>query len=540
MEDDINNENYSDQSETAMSGADATGAITPPLAANAGTIIDIMSRVGSQGAPVPSNALEAQQRATEVSKFLAGELRGLTENQGAYGDIANALASTVAGQGKTSYGQAMQGLQNQRITRAYNIANAIAGLGRIGSPGQLTEYQRLQLEKDKTEGAARDRRDWGTRTDAMIRTAVNNLANPGEGIAFFQKRMQELGATRDSSVADLDRISRQIFAEFPRQGFAAKKERDESEVNEVTGGPMRDADGRLIGWEPWRKTRGRLTADQETQNMVWENSRGQPIEDRLRLIQDVISSKAATAAGVTSAMQRQITGYTGSVAKAKSALAIVDRLSNLLDRPGALTGASGVASIVAEGIRSQADQVSRILSSGVVVKSGETGMTRERIPATAFRDVGQTNALWEQYASPSVRSGVVGLFGNSEIAQQIRTNTLILAFAVAGAAEPGGRISDNDVKRVTEILGANNAFSSPQNMKAALGEVSRWLKGRVEGEYSAIYEGLPESQRDRIRPPNFGTAQPAAAPAGAPTAAPQVPAFDPARINTLLEKYAPR
>jgi hypothetical protein len=523
--------------DTEMSGSAPVASVINPALVPA---VNILSNVGSQGVPAPSSAMDARQRATDVSRFLARQMETLARPD-RYGDLINAALMSAANPGRVTVPGALQQAEGQRLNRAYNIANAMSGLARQGTTGQLTEYQRLQFEKDRTEGAARDRRDWGTRTDAMIRSAVSNLDNPSEGIAFFQKRMEELGATRDSSIADLERISRQIFAEFPRQGFAGKRSRDgEDGAGELSGGPVRDAEGKLIGWEPWRATRGRLTTEQNRQNNAWELERGKPLKERLQVMEDVIESSIASASGVTAASRAQVDRFRQGEIETNSTIALIEKTKGQINR-GAPVGLAGAATILGAGIGSQITQFTSIIRDQPLKVSREAGgrpidVTSAELGSQTGRDL-----LWRRFAEddPEIKSAVSWLTSDKAAdAQRVRTNILLLAFSVARAIDPGGRLSDQDVKHVMRVLGTQGVFTSSENMSAALTEVGEYLKMRRNAAYEVLARTNPRFGREFPEPPTFGRAP--AQPASAPQTVPQVPAFDPAKINSLLEKYAPR
>jgi hypothetical protein len=496
--------------DTEMSGSDPVASVINPALVPA---VNILSNVGSQGVPAPSNAMDARQRATDVSRFLARQMETLAKPD-RYGDLINAALMSAANPGRVTVPGALEQAEGQRLTRAYNIANAMAGLGRQVAPGQLTEYQRLQLGKDRTEGAARDRRDWGTRTDAMIRSAVSNLDNPSEGIAFFQKRMEELGATRDSSIADLERISRQIFAEFPRQGFAGKRSRDGEGEGGFTGGPVFE-NGVLVGFKEIKpEGNRRLDNDQKSLNTVWRNSQDKGPEERIAMMREAIENQTSAATGTPAPLQRSISNYSKSLAETASTIRLVDRLDDQLSSPTATTGAVGGVSIFGEAVASQFDQARRVLfAQPLESRNRETGEVT-KIGRSDLESKLGVNRLWERYADGNTKSILDRLGATSEEAQAIRTNSLLLAFSVARAIEPGGRLSDQDVKAVITILGINNAFSSPRNIKAALAQVRTYLEDRVKDNYEQLARQSPSFQRNNPSPPTFGRApaQPAAAP----------------------------
>jgi hypothetical protein len=497
MADDMIDGNDSVLAETLMSGADATGALTPPPAGNAGTIIDIMSRVGSQGAPVPSNALDAQQRTTDLSKVLAGYAKGLTANQGGYGDIASALAATVAGQGKTSYGQAMEGLQNQRITRAYNIANAMAGLGRQGAAGQLTERDVLNLLRDQTRDAATRGNQKAAQIQNFARGYMTQFGPEGEAIAYAAALEADRSMPNASPLEILSRASQIADERIRGQGLQPVRG---ATTGAVSGGVTKDERGM------WVAPRGqRLPTDMGISNL--ERGRGNTKKA------DEIDLRLAERAAGAGRGANPVDRYGKALEGSEVALGLIERTRGILRENPQAAGAAGSIGMFVRGVEAQARA---LMNTPVELSTG--GGKYQDVDAIVLSNPTAARAIWDRVtAGTELKTGFSWLDKAPE-AQALRTNLLLLSFAVARAIEPGGRLSNQDVANVLNALGAGgaNIFTDPRAMARALEEVEAYVKSATNATYRAAAQRSPDFAKSNPNEPYpmrpAAPAQPAAAP----------------------------
>jgi hypothetical protein len=426
----------------------------------------------------------------------------------------------------------MEGLQNQRITRAYNIANAMAGLGRQGAAGQLTERDVLNLLRDQTRDAATRGNQNAVLTQNFARGYMTQFGPEGEAIAYAAALEAARAMPNASPLETIARASQIADERIRGQGLQPVRGqgRGEGEVNEVTGGPVRDAEGKLIGWEPWRATRGRLTTEQNRQNNAWELERGKPLKERLQVMEDVIESSIASASGVTAASRAQVDRFRQGEIETNSTLSLIEKTKGQINR-GAPVGLAGAATILGAGIGSQINQFTGIIRDQPLKVSREAGGRPIDVTAAELGSQTGRDLLWRRFAEddPEIK-GVVSWLTSDKAAdaQRVRTNILLLAFSVARAIDPGGRLSDQDVKHVMRVLGTQGVLTSSENMSAALTEVGEYLKMRRNAAYEVLARTNPRFRREFPEPPTFGAAQPAAAPAAAPTS--------PANVSPLTEE----
>lgn len=516
--------------DTVMSGSDPAASVINPALVPA---VNILSNVGSQGVPAPSNAMDARQRATDVSRFLARQMETLAKPD-RYGDLINAALMSAANPGRVTVPGALEQAEGQRLTRAYNIANAMSGLGRQGTTGQLTERDVISLLREQTRDAATRGNQKAVQTQNFARGYMTQFGPEGEAIAYAAALEADRSMPNASPLEILSRASQIADERIRGQGLQPVRGqgRGEGDVNEVTGGPVRDAEGNLIGWEPWRATRGRLTTEQNRQNNAWELERGKPLKERLQVMEDVIESSIASASGVTAASRAQVDRFRQGEIETNSTLSLIEKTKGQINR-GAPVGLAGAATILGAGIGSQINQFTSIIRDQPLKVSREAGGRPIDVTAAELGSQTGRDLLWRRFAEddPEIK-GVVSWLTSDKAAdaQRVRTNILLLAFSVARAIDPGGRLSDQDVKHVMRVLGTQGVLTSSENMSAALTEVGEYLKMRRNAAYEVLARTNPRFRREFPEPPTFGRApaQPSAAPAAAPTS--------PANVSPLTEE----
>lgn len=173
----------------------------------------------------------------------------------------------------------------------------------------------------------------------------------------------------------------------------------------------------------------------------------------------------------------------------RQALASIDRLDKALASPSAdqAVGLVGKAARMFNDMRSQVEAVTRAAGGS---SFNQEVSSNPQLPGV-LDNIMRNGPLVEQARQLGIESAV------------LRSQIVDLAYTVAKAKDPSGRMSNQDVERAAEIIGAS--LMDPTAARKVLGELRGQL---VEGH--TIYT----EEVNRVRRPG------AAAPASAPTAAP--------------------
>jgi hypothetical protein len=219
------------------------------------------------------------------------------------------------------------------------------------------------------------------------------------------------------------------------------------------------------------------------------------------------------------------------------ALGLIERTRGILRENPQAAGATGAIGMFVRGVEAQARA---LMNTPVELSTG--GGKYQDVDAIVLSNPTAARAIWDRVtAGTDLKTGFAWLDKAPE-AQALRTNLLLLSFAVARAIEPGGRLSNQDVANVLNALGAGgaNIFTDPRAMARALEEVEAYVKSATNATYRAAAQRSPDFAKSNPNEPYPMRPAAPAQPAAAPQTVPQVPSFDPAKINSLLEKYAPR
>jgi hypothetical protein len=466
--------------------------------------------VGAQNQPRPSYASDAQRRATEVSRILESQLQKRLKPD--FGDILSASLQTLAGRGRTNFATALREEESKDIGRAYNIANALSGLQRGAAAGELRPADVLRIAEDKAKR--------GDKRVEMVLDQIKDAARNFEDIPAAQSALLSAVMEVDSPEKTPLQVMKEAVERVRASGLASK-----SKTTSSSSGLTKDENGF------WVAAKGRrLTQSQEMSNFARASgdvARADQIDKHM-----VESASGARKGG--DFVGKFYTAKTDS----EAAIGLIDRTRKLIARSPETVGGAGALGLFIEGVGAQARA---IMNSPV--EFGNAGETPTIVDAGVLQSNAGAQIIWNKItSSPDLKTGF-GWVDKSSDAQAIRTNLLLLAFAVARAIEPGGRLSNQDIANVLRALGqgGRDIFTSPRTLVSALNEVENYVKTTLNARYRSVVAQSPDFGRDNPNEPYpMGAPQPAAAPAGAPTSAPQVPAFDPARVNNLLEKYAPR
>jgi hypothetical protein len=195
------------------------------------------------------------------------------------------------------------------------------------------------------------------------------------------------------------------------------------------------------------------------------------------------------------------------------ALGLIERTRGILKENPQAAGAAGAMGMFVRGVEAQARA---LMNTPVELSTG--GGKYQDVDAIVLSNPTAARAIWDRVtAGTNLKTGFAWLDKAPE-AQALRTNLLLLSFAVARAIEPGGRLSNQDVANVLNALGAGgaNIFTDPRAMARALDEVEAYVKSATNATYRAAAQRSPDFAKSNPNEPYpmrpAAPAQPAAAP----------------------------
>jgi len=432
-------------------------AVVPPPAAG--------PTVGAAGTAMPSRAQDERDRATRISKMLE---QGLSGGAGPVERVGEAALKTYMSGGRISFPEAMRQIEQQEFTRAYNTATAMSGLARrfglaetVASGRQDAANQRLVMtETMKTLRDISD--DYGPEAAvAAQRFLQENDPDPTGSDPVAARRV-------------LSQVYNEIGRQYPRIGRRA------AAAGPTAAGPAAQPAG--------------LTKDE---NGLWVPPAGrrltnqQEMSNRLRREGDIAGADEIDAQMIRTAQgaprQRQGQGksptdkYSDAMLESQTAVGLIDRTRGLL-ASGAPVGAVGFLSQTLDGFRGQLEQL------GGVIKFGQPGEAGGETSLRQLQNPAGTNLLWNKFTS---EAGLKEQFSwisreSAADAQKIKSNILLLAFAVARSIEPGGRLSNQDIQGVLTALGAGGPLTNANQMNAALGAIEDYVITRMQDKYDDL------------------------------------------------------
>ena len=479
--------------DTEMSGSDPVASVINPALVPA---VNILSNVGSQGVPAPSSAMDARQRATDVSRFLARQMETLAKPD-RYGDLINAALMSAANPGRVTVPGALEQAEGQRLTRAYNIANAMAGLGRQGTTGQLTERDVISLLREQTRDAATRGNQKAVQTQNFARGYMTQFGPEGEAIAYAAALEADRSMPNASPLEILSRASQIADERIRGQGLQPVRG---ATTGAASGGVTKDERGM------WVAPRGqRLPTDMGISNL----ERGRGNTEKADEIDRRLVERAAGAGRGANPVDRYGKALEGS----EVALGLIERTRGILRENPQAAGAAGAVGMFVRGVEAQARA---LMNTPVELSTG--GGKYQDVDAGVLSNPAAARVIWDRVtAGTDLKTGFAWLDKAPE-AQALRTNLLLLSFAVARAIEPGGRLSNQDVANVLNALGAGgaNIFTDPRAMARALDEVEAYVKTATNATYRAAAQRSPDFAKSNPNEPYpmrpAAPAQPAAAP----------------------------
>lgn len=186
---------------------------------------------------------------------------------------------------------------------------------------------------------------------------------------------------------------------------------------------------------------------------------------------------------------------------ARSASSAIDNLDRLLAQPdaAAAVGFIGKSASVFNDIRAQAEAASKLLSPGGLAAEASVPGFKEAVDGAMSKL--QANPEFAQ------RAQALGVQANV-----LRSQIVDLAYTIAKAKDPSGRMSNQDIDRASEILGG--ALMDPVAGRQVLGTVRQQIleqQNIFEQEYERMYPGKG-AQPNGAAP--AGVPQPGAQPSG--------------------------
>lgn len=193
---------------------------------------------------------------------------------------------------------------------------------------------------------------------------------------------------------------------------------------------------------------------------------------------------------------------------ARSASSAIDNLDRLLAQPdaAAAVGFIGKSASVFNDIRAQAEAASKLLSPGGLAAEASVPGFKEAVDGAMSKL--QANPEFAQ------RAQALGVQANV-----LRSQIVDLAYTIAKAKDPSGRMSNQDIDRASEILGG--ALMDPVAGRQVLGTVRQQIMEQqniFEQEYERMYPGKGAQPTG---PAPAGAPQPGAQPGGVQPAQPR-------------------
>lgn len=465
---------------------------------------------GAQGRPMPSYTADAANTGSRVAKILESRLRDMEQDKG-FGRIAAAASGDIASGGRTPYAMLAQQYEGREVGQAVNIANSMAAVSRIGGQNNLGN-----LLQRRTEAAAREGNMKAQRINEMVRAAASGFDDSAMASAHLygylarkQKEnpnldLNELPGLMAEAIMDARRagISRKIPG---RGGRSSGGGGGGPSASALPAGLPVSADGAPDFSKPFPKPK---TEFERTWNMSNAEARKKMFEARQRKLmgeeggggpsltyRTPDGSEITFGAGAPSgkAAADKVTAELNSrLETADRVSAIMDRIRGELDRTGATSiGALGSISTFTGGLRSQ-------------VRAALDSMKDDPESPTLNRWLGNADAAFNEVLGANPRAAwLVG--NNSEGAQRIRTNIMLLAYAHSKAMDPGGRIARDDVENTLRAIGER--AGSPEGLRVALDELFRDMKAGLEsswmrrkGEQIEYTPGQPVRKRGGAAP----------------------------------------
>lgn len=409
---------------------------------------------GAQGRPVPNYAADAASANTRVAQLLERSLRNMEQDKG-YSRIGTALAADIASQGKVPYGQTVSTMEGQELGRATNVATAMAGLARSG---QADELRLANLLQRRTEALAREGNMKAQRVGELVRGAAGGFDDPALASAHmygYLARKQKENPNLDLN--ELPAMMNEAILDARKAGLARKRSGGGG-----TGGGAAVADD-LKGIPLKPDNTPDFTKQIARASTEWARTwNGSSSEVREKMWQTRVSKaigEGGTGGGVTITTTRdgEQTVTVGGKPREKEAgdlrnrelafartIETMDQIKEQLNTYGAgLVGPVGRAAELLGGLRAQAGA----LIGGLAARNEKEEENNQRLLTL----IDNPTSVSSQIRLPDwlTREGTAE-------AALVRARFVTLAYTLASAREPGGRLTEGDIQRAMSTLGASN------------------------------------------------------------------------------------
>lgn len=461
-------------------------SITPTDVSAIESAVSDAANIGAQGVARPTLSSEARQRATNISRILEQQL--LQQARPGFGDIISAALQTIQKPGQVDFASALRQAQGQDLTRAYNIANALSGLERRTASQELTPRDMLRIITAQADRGDRRMRDLLTNIDR----AAQNFEDPIAARETLLEAINKFDAPNKTAT----QVMQEAVTSVRQSGLPIKtRTAQKSETGATGGGPVFNEKGELESFTPW--TGDKLSRDEQAANTHYK-SFGAAAMPGFFAMQLEKSRGAAARADVTKVQKMK-----ESIAETSSILRLTDSIARGIAGGAAVGGTAMLQSAVA-GV---ADQIKQL--SSAPIKYGEGANTFQTSVAELKTPLG-VNLEWSRITrNNDSLKGLLSWVEKAPDAQAIKTNMLLLSFAVARSIDPGGRLSNKDVEGVLMALGqaGSGILTDRNSMLRAMKEVENYTLMRVTDRYEqdrSLYE------KNNVTLPKFRGEKPAA------------------------------
>ena len=405
MEEDLNPADYE-------VGSDATDL---PITQRGLDIASLLqsANTGAQGRAMPSYAADAANANTRVAQALERSLRQAEE--GGLRRIGAALTADIASSGRTPYGATMERLEASDIQREMQAAQTLQGIDRATA----------NLLQRRSEAAARAGNAKAQRINEMIRAAASGFEDP----VAAQERMYQFLATRNRENPNLDLnelpgLMAEAISDARRAGLRRAPVKGQRAAGAMAGEapatsamPMKE-DGTPDYTKPFAKPKSdfertwNMATPEERKGMreayvAKQSGRDVVAERKSRSELNAMEAAAVRSHNTINEVREQLSRYGGSV-----------------------VGPLGALNSFVSGFKQQVDAAMSQIDN---------------------REVRDT--LEKYLSTPSSFPNVPTWVETGTAATFTRALFVELAYALASAREPGGRLTEQDVKRAARSLG---------------------------------------------------------------------------------------
>lgn len=406
MEEDLNPADYE-------VGSDATDL---PITQRGLDIASLLqsANTGAQGRAMPSYAADAANANTRVAQALERSLRQAEE--GGLRRIGTALTADIASSGRTPYGATMERLEASDIQREMQAAQTLQGIDRATA----------NLLQRRSEAAARAGNAKAQRINEMIRAAASGFEDP----VAAQERMYQFLATRNRENPNLDLnelpgLMAEAISDARRAGLRRAPVKGQRAAGAMAGEapatsamPMKE-DGTPDYTKPFAKPKNDF---ERTWNMATPEERKVMREANVakQSGRDVVAERTA---------KRELGMMEEAAIRAHETMNSIR--ADLKRYGGSIVGPVGSAASFISALRQQV------------------------AAALSMAEDDKTRGILEDYLqTPTSLPGMPKWVETGTAATINRARFVELAYAIASAREPGGRLTEGDVQRAVQTLGA--------------------------------------------------------------------------------------